>query len=161
MPNTEDAVIAAMEPGLRDREYSHQGRSRRAGRSSLQWSPVLETGNTADPLEVSAAYDELQWSPVLETGNTPMNIRIYTPADMAAMEPGLRDREYSMARALLSTMAKLQWSPVLETGNTLGDLASDAVWALAAMEPGLRDREYKSGGQAPHTGSCCCNGARS
>ena len=34
-----------MEPGLRDREYlpgHHPGRSR----YRLQWSPVLETGNT-------------------------------------------------------------------------------------------------------------------
>ena len=37
----------------------------------LQWSPVLETGNT--PPAGGAAHpnpNPLQWSPVLETGNT-------------------------------------------------------------------------------------------
>ncbi len=37
---------AAMEPGLRDREYSLCDRNH-FGVSWLQWSPVLETGNTS------------------------------------------------------------------------------------------------------------------
>ena len=60
----------------------------------LQWSPVLETGNT-EALVMSAASDNgLQWSPVLETGNT--LDAVFTGRDPyeAAMEPGLRDREY-------------------------------------------------------------------
>ena len=58
-----------MEPGLRDREYS-SGTTNTSGTCALQWSPVLETGNTS-PLERSPAEMALlQWSPVLETGNT-------------------------------------------------------------------------------------------
>ena len=40
--------IAAMEPGLRDREYRHATREAAARCDQLQWSPVLETGNTED-----------------------------------------------------------------------------------------------------------------
>ena len=58
-----------MEPGLRDREYSAAAASRCRG-ASLQWSPVLETGNTI--FDRSPAISEY----------------------VAAMEPGLRDREY-------------------------------------------------------------------
>ena len=36
----------------------------------------------------------------------------------AAMEPGLRDREYATRRQKFLLLAELQWSPVLETGNT-------------------------------------------
>ena len=36
----------------------------------LQWSPVLETGNTNLWKRNRSADDLLQWSPVLETGNT-------------------------------------------------------------------------------------------
>ena len=37
---------------------------------SLQWSPVLETGNTLMGAALCTMAYELQWSPVLETGNT-------------------------------------------------------------------------------------------
>ena len=37
----------------------------------------------------------LQWSPVLETGNTDRIISVIRSACSAAMEPGLRDREYA------------------------------------------------------------------
>ena len=58
-----------MEPGLRDREYlgvllHHQLMG------ELQWSPVLETGNTARSRRAGHHAVVLQWSPVLETGNT-------------------------------------------------------------------------------------------
>ena len=59
-----------MEPGLRDREYWLLLWSNEALIHTLQWSPVLETGNTAD------------------------RPAIITPVMAAAMEPGLRDREY-------------------------------------------------------------------
>ncbi len=37
---------AAMEPGLRDREYQHAALCGLLAADVLQWSPVLETGNT-------------------------------------------------------------------------------------------------------------------
>ena len=63
--------------------------------------------------------DSLQWSPVLETGNTECPVKSVCWAQAAAMEPGLRDREY-LARTVREVVASylLQWSPVLETGNT-------------------------------------------
>ena len=61
----------------------------------------------------------LQWSPVLETGNTAGGVQGVVEHPLAAMEPGLRDREYMLARMAFSALAgTLQWSPVLETGNT-------------------------------------------
>ena len=59
-----------MEPGLRDREYAGQA-------------------NAA----LSIVYG-LQWSPVLETGNTTESRQSIIGRSSAAMEPGLRDREY-------------------------------------------------------------------
>ncbi len=83
-----------MEPGLRDREYGPVPPGARPA-PGLQWSPVLETGNT---WEVFAAQ---------------------MLAALAAMEPGLRDREYlSWGRRSSGPPRGLQWSPVLETGNT-------------------------------------------
>ncbi len=38
--------------------------------TQLQWSPVLETGNTSIHMLRHNKFNELQWSPVLETGNT-------------------------------------------------------------------------------------------
>ncbi len=59
-----------MEPGLRDREYM-------------------------EPRGVSSyATVQLQWSPVLETGNTSYLREWLSEGQIAAMEPGLRDREY-------------------------------------------------------------------
>ena len=40
------AAGAAMEPGLRDREYVVLVNGRPSLYAKLQWSPVLETGNT-------------------------------------------------------------------------------------------------------------------
>ncbi len=85
---------AAMEPGLRDREY----RSIIAAVDDiewLQWSPVLETGNTSAAWGSSQTRASLQWSPVLETGNTRARVTELFGFGFAAMEPGLRDREYS------------------------------------------------------------------
>ena len=69
-----------MEPGLRDREY-------------------------ADRFPVAArASCSLQWSPVLETGNTRSRVVMADIVGQAAMEPGLRDREYgSTQNPLLAT----------------------------------------------------------
>ena len=39
-------AVAAMEPGLRDREYVHHLDTTILWAVALQWSPVLETGNT-------------------------------------------------------------------------------------------------------------------
>ena len=112
------ATAAAMEPGLRDREYQPPRFRYRfvtvwlqwspvleTGNTvaydatytqhvRLQWSPVLETGNTRLALEDYPKTIELQWSPVLETGNTRPRLRNGRPLQAAAMEPGLRDREY-------------------------------------------------------------------
>ena len=87
----------------------------------LQWSPVLETGNTRLALADYPRTIELQWSPVLETGNTVPD-RVTPIGDrVAAMEPGLRDREYLPSPPTgREASKKLQWSPVLETGNTRG-----------------------------------------
>ena len=63
-----------MEPGLRDREYPAE-------------LPLL-----------GARWGLLQWSPVLETGNTAQFRVIDFYALLAAMEPGLRDREYRHRR---------------------------------------------------------------
>ena len=41
-------LMAAMEPGLRDREYRLGPSGCSARCDQLQWSPVLETGNTED-----------------------------------------------------------------------------------------------------------------
>ena len=60
-----------MEPGLRDREYAF----------------------AANPIGRAVA---LQWSPVLETGNTNPPVAGRPREDRAAMEPGLRDREYRL-----------------------------------------------------------------
>ena len=60
----------------------------------LQWSPVLETGNTPDLHTGYPVCYTLQWSPVLETGNTAQELRPGAVQRVAAMEPGLRDREY-------------------------------------------------------------------
>ena len=65
---------AAMEPGLRDREY--RGGTRDSGTRGIM----------------------LQWSPVLETGNTRCS-HLNGCASSAAMEPGLRDREYDLPAA--------------------------------------------------------------
>ena len=66
-----------MEPGLRDREYEVGVYGLFVG-AVLQWSPVLETGNTSR----------------CSTGIRSRNA--------AAMEPGLRDREYPpTARGML------------------------------------------------------------
>ena len=84
-----------MEPGLRDREYPVRTS---AGLWSICW---------------------LQWSPVLETGNTQEYLNTLVPEGWAAMEPGLRDREYQLPSPPTGGASKkLQWSPVLETGNT-------------------------------------------
>ena len=125
-----------MEPGFRDREYRVPNAICRSGRRRLQWSPVLETGNTTPAECIRLAQKQLQWSPVLETGNT-------------RLPSNLRARTY-----------RLQWSPVLETGNTSPGCQASRTETLAAMEPGFRDREY-----AILIISTCpldkrCNGAR-
>ena len=56
---------------------------------------------------------------------------------VAAMEPGLRDREYAQG----------------------GPVEVDDQWA--AMEPGLRDREYTGRGAGACPAPASCNGARS
>ena len=104
----------------------------------------------------------LQWSPVLETGNTCPPDPHPRLGSVAAMEPGLRDREYAAAvdprdREPL----ELQWSPVLETGNTTAEPSRLVAAHPAAMEPGLRDREYASGQPAGCQMLTSCNGARS
>ena len=45
-PKVSVGLRAAMEPGLRDREYAEEGAGLEDIRVLLQWSPVLETGNT-------------------------------------------------------------------------------------------------------------------
>ena len=47
----------------------------------------------------AAAFAPLQWSPVLETGNTSTAMSRAVRILGAAMEPGLRDREYRPASA--------------------------------------------------------------
>ncbi len=68
--STEAFAAAAMEPGLRDREYPTIAECWEADSAMLQWSPVLETGNTRRRSWRDRWRARLQWSPVLETGNT-------------------------------------------------------------------------------------------
>ena len=107
-----------MEPGLRDREYLKDFITRTADTFRLQWSPVLETGNTgADALHV-AVPQRAAMEPGLRDREYDVAIRSGRAREDAAMEPGLRDREY------LLIVDQLRYA------------------APAAMEPGLRDREY-------------------
>ena len=63
-------VLAAMEPGLGDREWVVPETDRRRSVSPPQWSPVLETGNGPGSQLTTASLGAVpQWSPVLETGN--------------------------------------------------------------------------------------------
>ena len=108
----------------------------------LQWSPVLETGNTpALALEqggvaLAAMEPGLRDREYRSTRSAPDGQRA------AAMEPGLRDREYSPRRRCSRILTALQWSPVLETGNTRPLEPHPRLGPIAAMEPGFRDREY-------------------
>ena len=103
----------------------------------LQWSPVLETGNTFRRCWTAWwKHRMLQWSPVLETGNTRPRI------------------------SLERTTTMLQWSPVLETGNTAALRGERDPIERAAMEPGFRDREYGPGPRRRARGALRCNGAR-
>ena len=60
---------ASMEPGHEDREYSATP-SFLPSEPSPQWSPVMKTGNTTSPRNISDLSSAPQWSPVMKTGNT-------------------------------------------------------------------------------------------
>ena len=60
---------ASMEPGHEDREYpKYYGIWRE--KVMPQWSPVMKTGNTAQPGVRQLVCVPPQWSPVMKTGNT-------------------------------------------------------------------------------------------
>ena len=94
-----------MEPGLRDREYLHHRLMGDNPLRELQWSPVLETGNTRTldrwlAVELLAAME-----PGLRDREYPATWPTTAHSAEAAMEPGLRDREYQRSRAQLAGSA--------------------------------------------------------
>ena len=160
---------AAMEPGRRDREQRVQRVKRHTGREKPQWSPVDVTGNRRKEHTLTRNLKtEPQWSPVDVTGNRRRN-RAHTPAPVAAMEPGRRDREQAFREATTLIGGQLaamepgrrdreqprkgggsssprsggpQWSPVDVTGNSPKPVLHMLKHdRFAAMEPGRRDRE--------------------
>ncbi len=80
---------------------------------------------------------------------------------MAAMDPGLRDREYYDQLSYLSEWLTAAMEPGLRDREY--DLAAQLVAGIrgAAMEPGLRDREYPGRVLAVSAATRRCNGARS
>ena len=112
---------AAMEPGLRDREYPRVCRP------------------------VPPASDLLQWSPVLETGNTRRQRFLLICEIIAAMEPGLIDREYPPPRPRQVGDPTAAMEPGLRDREYRARNEIKKEYLQAAMEPGLRDREYRRG----------------
>ena len=89
----------------------------------------------------AAAACRLQWSPVLETGNTRQGAR-HREENHAAMEPGLRDREYQGRHRRPVRVENAAMEPGLRDREYQYRSILSAVDEIAAMEPGLRDREY-------------------
>ena len=83
-----------MEPGLRDREYAPPRGRPQPGTSVLQWSPVLETGNTASRQQWYDEYERAAMEPGLRDREYTGQAQDGAQSRLAAMEPGLRDREY-------------------------------------------------------------------
>ena len=137
-------VPAAMEPGFRDREYDHI-ESTEAGLHVLQWSPVLETGNTRGLTTPLGRMEQLQWSPVLETGNTGDRNRIRPDEKPAAMEPGFRDREYEVGDGGVDLGIPAAMEPGFRDREYQVRQQRFLLQVRAAMEPGFRDREYCQG----------------
>ena len=82
-----------MEPGHEDREYPEM--SAKVVRTlAPQWSPVMKTGNTRNPVVSETHRERPQWSPVMKTGNTGPPRPLTPPPLTASMEPGHEDREY-------------------------------------------------------------------
>ena len=139
-------------------------------RAAPQWSPVLETGNgridigrrrlldvarrngarswrpgMVDPSTVQPErYMLPQWSPVLETGNGLRYTTNTTAYRLAAMEPGLGDREWRTRLSVFCASGPIcrngarSWRP----GMAIVLPIPDRFQPLAAMEPGLGDREW-------------------
>ena len=111
------AQLAAMEPGLIDRDHMNRDVAARP-RGPPQWSPVLSTGITSSPPGHAQSSWRPQWSPVLSTGITRASGPIPVPGSGAAMEPGLIDRDHRPGVAMIWRARMPQWSPVLSTGIT-------------------------------------------
>ena len=78
-----------------DRDHHTVTSARTASTRMPQWSPVLSTGITPCKLGSHRLKTSLpQWSPVLSTGITRDNDLSAPAADLAAMEPGLIDRDH-------------------------------------------------------------------
>ena len=86
----------------------------------------------------------LQWSPVLETGNTPYQPREDHHDHHAAMEPGFRDREY--IQALLDRLVEAPHA-AMEPGFRDREYGSTQNPLLATSLAGLRERCQPSPGQ--------------
>ena len=102
----------------------------------------------------------LQWSPVLETGNTPHTSAPGTGPLDAAMEPGFRDREYSRLNLPLQTPQKAAMEPGFRDREYMQRYLAAVEAVDAAMEPGFRDREYLLPERVAERCSDCCNRAR-
>ena len=107
-----------MEPGLRDREYWRTLSRGASDGQKLQWSPVLETGNTRSHQPYGTPPGPAAMEPGLRDREYGRGLAVIGQEITAAMEPGLRDREYEEKMATGQIVNMLQWSPVLETGNT-------------------------------------------
>ena len=119
-------LVAAMEPGLGDREW-------------------LDGPEPADHVR------EPQWSPVLETGNGPDGHPVNQPRQGAAMEPGLGDREWPTTAAAPSQTTSRNGARSWRPGMAVPGPPA-ATRHEAAMEPGLGDREWI----CPMTGTTFC-----
>ena len=83
-----------------------------------QWSPVLETGNGALPRGGQPRSGVAAMEPGLGDREWPRHRVNRIPQHQAAMEPGLGDREWTRTHSPPSVVFGVpQWSPVLETGN--------------------------------------------
>ena len=91
--NTIFATVAAMEPGFRDREYL-LGVLLHFQLVTAAMEPGFRDREYCVHVGGCGPSRALQWSPVLETGNTPRSSAPVLCAAVAAMEPGFRDREY-------------------------------------------------------------------
>ena len=114
-------AAAAMEPGLRDRGHtstrtpcSRPSGCRNGARSSRPGSPGFPSPDTeGDTHGRNGARSS-------RPGSLDGDGRAVDAVDVAAMEPGLRDRGHPTPGRRFGTTALPQWSPVFATGVTPG-----------------------------------------
>ena len=137
-----------MEPGHEDREYLIDAVKERLA-PLPQWSPVMKTGNTSEPLHCGVRVSEPQWSPVMKTGNSRPVMPSRTLNRQASMEPGHEDREYAAQRPPREACPAASMEPGHEDREYAGIRGHSDVMGQASMEPGHEDREYGSLASVP------------